>query len=241
MPEKQKPLKEQLTVIKFEHLNPALQDMIGKPGSGSVIRSIFSDNSSTIRDERKTRALIEAMTLATLLDLLNVFPFSLSPQSKLETRVATGMMAFLLGGRAAIARGIQARHKKLVKAMKKFGILQTRFEGSYPRDWINPTTVAKTHPAFYVNRKGDLVFPKITRTEYARYVFQKRFLGKLGLNPWRWRAYIEPPTRPKKISEFVKAKLRQWLAPRPRPAFRLANAKPPTRRPARAKRQKRRR
>jgi len=77
-----------------------------------------------------------------------------------------------------------------------------------------------------VNWKGDLIFPKMTRIEYARYVFQKKWPGKLGLNPWRWRAYIEAPKAPKKVREWAAEKAAEWArALRPKPAFGLAKAR----------------
>jgi len=149
-------------------------------------------------------------------------------RNKTDAAIVAGLGSAAAAGRAVIAKTIQSKHKDLVKAMKESGILQTKFEGNYPRDWINPTIVANTHPVFFVNWKGDLIFPKMTRTEYARYVFQQKWPGKLGLNLWRWRAYLEPPKAPKTVREWAAEKAAQWAAvlkPRPVPAFGLAKAR----------------
>ncbi len=212
---KEKPLKKESLIIKFQHLNPALQEMIGRPNKKETLKKIILMENPTIRDKRRGRVIAEGSGLLCL-------PAISSPLA-VYSSVGIGLAAT---GRTFFAKAIQKQHKELVSKMKKFGLLQTKFEGNYPRDWINPATVARTHPVFFVNYKGDLIFPKMTRTEYARYVFQKRFPGKLGLNPWRWRAYLEPPERPEKVSEFVKAKIRQWLAvAKPRPAYGLAKAR----------------
>lgn len=105
--------------------------------------------------------------------------------------------------------------------MKKFGILKPSFENNYPKDWINPTIVEKTHPVFHVKANGDLVFHRPTRIEYARMMFQKRFPGKLGLQPWRWRAYLKKPEAPEKIRDWAKRQADKWAKkymPKPVPA-----------------------
>ncbi len=204
-------------LIKFEHLNPALQDMIGRKGM-----SFREWNSSlAIRAQRQGKAIFEGLPLTVLISIGASFGWGMSG-------VATiGGLPILVSARRAIAKSIQDRHEDLVSAMKKFGILQTKFEGNYPRDWINPTIVANTHPIVHVKGNGDLVFLRATRAEYARYVFQKSFAGKLGLNPWRWRAYLEPPTAPKPIRAWAKqwaAELAESLVPRRKPAFAMTGA-----------------
>ena len=240
--EKEKPPKKYSIIVKFEHLNPALQEIIGeKPGIkdrllnqpiSEITKSIMnklgrdevmtSPRRDTIRRLRSLRAFYEGGSLMSLLLMADAIKSKEMPSSKL----LGGGTALMAACRTLVAKLVQWRHRDLVKAMKDFGILQTKYEKGYPKDWINPTIVSRTHPTFYVNRKGDLIFPKMTRIEYARYVFQKRFPGKLGLNSWRWRAYLEPPERPEKVTDFVNAKIRQWLATmRPKPAFGLATAR----------------
>lgn len=226
--EKEKPLKESI-IVDFEHLNPALQKIIGvgRLAGMNPSAAMFL----TIRGDRFVRGLSE-LSLLNLSFAMNVIIANNRGQlSSSELRSAYKL--FLLGGvpmatlRTVLAKDIQKKHQKLVESMKGVGILKPgRIESKYPEGWLNPSTVAKTHPVFYVKGNGDLIFPKMTRTEYARFVFQKRWPGKLGLNPWRWRAYLESPERPEKVTDFVNAKIRQWLATmRPKPAFGIATAR----------------
>lgn len=107
--------------------------------------------------------------------------------------------------------------------MKKFGILQTKFEEIYPQGWINPTIVANTHPVFHVKGNGDLVFHRPTRVEYARMKFQEKLPGRLGFQPWRWRAYLQKPEAPEPVKAWAASKVREWAQTlRPVPALRPA-------------------
>jgi len=65
-------------------------------------------------------------------------------------------------------------------------------------------------------------FTKNTRLEYMRHLDQKRWYGKLGFTPWRWRVYLEPPQVPQKVRTAVLAKLEKVWARR---AKELAPAK----------------
>lgn len=118
---------------------------------------------------------------------------------------------------------IRKYNSELHSLMKVYGILQPKFEGFYPKRWIDPVEVAKTHPACYVAKNGDLVFRKPTRMEYYRYLYQKKLPGKAGFHTWRWRIYLRPPEAPEKVREWAKAKLKREmqrmknLAPRPLP------------------------
>jgi hypothetical protein len=90
----------------------------------------------------------------------------------------------------------------------KFGLLDTKVEHLYPKDWIKPTEVAKTHPIFYIDLNGNLVILQNSRLEYYRYAYQKSFPGKFGLQPWLWRSYFEPPQAPESVKQWTRNKLR---------------------------------
>ena len=205
--EKEKPLEKESLIIKYEHLNPRLQQMIGGKVNIEDISPFIKSRS--IRTSRRWRASVEGETLATLLFVYHGI------KQKDVSLIKEAKIGSVLGitARTIFAKIIQRKHNDLVKEMKNGGIIQPgRIESKYPEGWLNPSVVAKTHPVFYVKRNGDLIFPRMTRTEYARYVFQKRLPGKLGLNPWRWRAYLKPPERPEKVTAFVNAKIKEWLA-----------------------------
>ena len=210
--------------VEFEHLNPALQGIIGRE---SGLSSTLGGHNN-IKSRRFMRATSEATGLNLLLGLVGL---SALPHKVLSSTEGRNMMGLTSGGlilasslRLLLAKTIQRKHKQLIKSMKRFGILQPCFEGNYPGDWINPAIVANSHPVFYVNAKGDMVFLRSNRWEYARYVFQKSFAGKIGLNLWRWRGYLEPPKAPQPVREWAKEKALEWAGalkrvPKRRPAF----------------------
>ncbi len=207
--------KAKVVTIKRKHLNPRLQEIIGTRFSGIT--------STTVIGDRRLRALNEVGLTMNTVALAGSLPKASNREMIPYTSAGIAIGA---SARTLIAKLIQKRHRQLVKEMKNVGLLQTKFEGSYPRDWINPAIVAKTHPVFYVKANGDLVFLKPTRTEFMRYQFQKKFLGKIGLNPWRWRAYIKKPKAPKKVWDIAKAKAIQLAETlrQPEPAFGFVRA-----------------
>ena len=160
---KEKPLKKESLIIKFQHLNPVLQEIIGSKARLKDI--LLGASSSTIRSERRLRALTEGETLLLLLFAVN----EIKKRDMREAKFLSGAAVATALSRIWFAKMIQRKHRGLVKSMKEFGILRPgRIESKYPEGWLNPSIVAKTHPTFYVNWRGDLIFPKMTRTEYAR-------------------------------------------------------------------------
>ena len=116
--------------------------------------------------------------------------------------------SFLL--RTIAAHYVQNRHRELVEDLNEHGIFRDKFSNAYPDGWLNPTTVAETHPVFFVDARGNLHFLKDSRTEYARHVFQKMWAGKIGLNMWRWRVYLRPPKVPESVVSWAKNKAKTW-------------------------------
>jgi hypothetical protein len=92
-------------------------------------------------------------------------------------------------------------HADLLSSMKSNGVIQPEFENLYPRRWLENAEIAKTHPICYVAQNGDLVLRKPTRMEYYRYLYQQKLPGRAGLQPWRWRVYLQPPEAPEKINK----------------------------------------
>lgn len=138
----------------------------------------------------------------------------------ISTGVNTGGFFLAAVIRTGLAHQIQEKHEKLKEQMNKYGILQTQHEHNYPFSWFNPTKVAETHPVFYVKGNGDIVFKKNSRPEYLRYLAQqKKVISVPGIQPWRWRAYLEPPTAPAKVREWARAKLRAAFRPAQQPAL----------------------
>lgn len=72
-------------------------------------------------------------------------------------------------GRQKTVKLIQEQHDAVMEAMNKGGVLQTRFEGNYPRDWLRPASIGLTHPIFYVTQTKYCFSKRIrTRTQIIR-------------------------------------------------------------------------
>jgi hypothetical protein len=88
-----------------------------------------------------------------------------------------------IAARELFVRGLKKAHDGLIEKMNKFGVFDAKSEGTYPENWMRPTEISKTHPIFYVNGKGDIIFLKSTRKEYFRYKYQQ----KLGRSYRSWK------------------------------------------------------
>lgn len=191
--------QKQDVTIKLQHLHPKVQEIID---SGSFLDELGGLKSRSIRNLRRLRTVGGPLALAASLSLQN------------QIAVSGSLLNTMLGGIV-----IKRLHKHLVNAIKENGLLNTKYEGHYPDNWMSPAIVAKTHPSFHVKGNGDIVFHKTTRMEYFRVKFQDRF----KVAAWRWRACLEPPTAPKKVRDLVKAQLNRIaqqakrLTPRPFP------------------------
>lgn len=84
-------------------------------------------------------------------------------------------------------------------------------EHKYPEGWISAKRIRETHPIYYIDMKGNLVFLKPSRAEYYRYLFQKSTLGKLGYNTWWLRGYLEPPKAPESVKKWASEKLKRAI------------------------------
>ncbi|MDP2666196.1 MAG: hypothetical protein Q8P05_01690 [Candidatus Diapherotrites archaeon] len=122
-------------------------------------------------------------------------------------------IAFVLSANPFIAQIIQRFYSELPLDQP---IIMPPFERFYPEGWIQASRIKETHPIYYVDMKGNLVFVKNSRMEYFRYLFQKSLLGRLGYNPWWWRGYIEPPKAPEPVKKWAKEQLRKLMEKIPR-------------------------
>lgn len=197
--------------IKFKDLNPKAQEII----AGKDYLSIKARRS--LRFSSEITLAMQTVLLATTHSLSEPF------------LAAIATLPLSSGARALSANLVQIEHRRLARSLETSGVVNLISKDNYPKGWTKSSTVAVTHPTFYVKRNGDLVFLRTTRMEYARYLFQKKKLGKLGLNAWRWRAYLKSPKAPKKAKDWVKRKIAEWAAnlpqPKRRPGFALTTAK----------------
>lgn len=189
-------LRRKKVVVKFTHLNPSLQETIGKR---FFDLGVFTLESPSIRDSRTFRLFSEVAIAANIGRLGVARPL---PPAQMAL-----FSSLLIAGRTLFAVVIQAKHQELVEQMNENGILATEHEKHYPPDWIKPAEVARTHPIFFVAMNGDLVFLKENRRERARWEFQRTWMGKGGFNLWRWRAYLRPPKAPEPVKETLKGLL----------------------------------
>lgn len=119
---------------------------------------------------------------------------------------------------------IQEHHRDFIDAMYKYGVLNTANEGNYPSDWMNPATIMRTHPIFFLTPRG-ITFVRESKAEHMRYRVQKNIIGKAGLHPWFWRAYLRPPEAPaawkKKANKSVEDRATTVKGFVPQPAKRV--------------------
>ena len=109
--------RNQDVIVKFDHLNPALQFFIG--GKESAL--------GTLRFGRRLRFFSEGLMAASL--------FLPPPISYFG--IAGGVAT-----RTASAKSVQESHDFVGRVMKHFGLLQTRFEGYYPMgEWMNAAII----------------------------------------------------------------------------------------------------
>jgi hypothetical protein len=206
MPFRENPVKRSWVnrdsvVVPYAHLHPEIKRIIGEP-----LPRAASSERDTIRTMRRIRAISEGTTvLGLFLALKGAYP--IAGASTLPAAVT----------RTAASKAIQELHEQLVTAIKRYGLIDRRYASRYPSEWRSLATIARTHPIFYVNRKGDLVFKRASEREYFYYLAQKRCPGKFGLHPWRWRVYIGPLHVPDDVRKRAKEQLKHLRLGRPRP------------------------
>lgn len=211
-------LKKSTIRVPFKELNSSLQQVIALSevivyDAPDQVQIFHRPSIAEARFHRKNNELLM---------LTNVGGGFLSGKVHM---IPASLVFGLFFGRAAARRhlwvsSIQNAHEALVHRMAKHGIIQTEFEGRYPKDWINPTIVSRTHPVFDVENNGDIIFRKVTRREYLQYLMQKKWVGNYGVNTWQWRGYLAPPRAPEPVKKWAQAKLKKMLERIPRPSWR---------------------
>ncbi len=195
-------LKQKEITIPLHDLNPMIQLII-----------------SSIKRRRTHRGLSEASTTAfaasAIMDILE------------GNRAAASFTTFFVGAFAGLrqrdAMSVQTKHHEMTKEQT---LIRPDVENRYPRDWLSISEIKKTHPILSVKGNGDVVLTKPSRAEYYRYLFQQSAVGKLGLNTWRWRVFLEPPKAPESVKKWARQKLARTIEqmkprwrPVPRPAM----------------------
>ena len=115
-----------------------------------------------------------------------------------------------LGVRQFSAYKIMILQREMVQLMKIHHVIGES-EDSYPPGWKNSSVIASTHPIFAIARNGDLIFIKPSRAERARFQYQLRFPGKVGLNFWRWRGYLDIPVGFETYTQWIKRNARELV------------------------------
>jgi hypothetical protein len=234
--------KKRIT-IKFEDLSPEAQRIIANPDYPKLSKypdMLESKNFDGLSNQERNRILDEAMKIVQS----NPNIKSLRSSKKLANFLFIFNTLLVLGVRSNFAAGalnvigffhllnrqifiikLQKLHESLNKTLRDGGLFNPTVEGNYPKGWINPEVVSATHPVFFVKGNGDIVFiPKNKAIEYYRMLFQEKIPGKLGLTAWRWRSYLEKPTRRVKVKESMMEKIKQRIKTIvPRPARQIVN------------------
>lgn len=198
----EKPPKE--IVVKFDHLNPKLQQIIYHP------LIVNGEIDPTSINQYRTRRLITETVSASCLAAGIYNLYTHQP----DALPGIGIGTFGIAYRIVPVFLIQASHEILLDEMNHSGLIQTKFEVDYEEkfgvDRLTPASIGKKRPIFYVKRNGDLVFVPENRMEYARYKFQQMKAAKLGINPWRWRAYLRPPDAPQSVKKWANDQVNRW-------------------------------
>lgn len=219
-------LKQNTVRIKFGDLSPAVQKAIGFRRREDYDMWLEM-HQLPLRTRRFYRGLSEITGLGGMADMV----YSALRKGYLDMGLGGGFVSIAGLLRTAVARAIQEKHSEIAETAKKFGLLQTQNEKEYPTDWINPATVAQTHPIFSVTRNGDVIFRRVTPLEFKLLKAQEGWRGKTGLNVsvdprkllWRWRGTLRKPLAPeverKRVLERLRGLARRYLPmPQPRPA-----------------------
>ncbi|MBU1197278.1 hypothetical protein KJ765_02075 [Candidatus Micrarchaeota archaeon] len=194
--------------IAYEHLNPTIQRYIkreGMPVLAEKIQEMFAPEldllsiDSYLKERHTIRAQRAAQRAAEIAAAGNVSLIPIFPKMPLVFPTI-GVLGGI-GSREVDGVFLRVLHKQLVRVMERGGVLNTAYEGNYQEGWMNPATIAKTHPIFHVAPNGDIIFHKETRSEYLKWQTQRKLKTSVA---WWWREYLRPPTVPQTVKEWAK-------------------------------------
>ncbi|HIH15900.1 MAG TPA: hypothetical protein HA252_00660 [Candidatus Diapherotrites archaeon] len=201
-------LHQKEVVVPFQHLSPALREFI-----------------TDIPAQRRVRGIAELGATSIIGVTGGLVGGGVPPEAGFPLLfMASTAGMFAANTRTKVAEAIQEAYAHASHIMGHAGILDTKFEGHYPRDWMHPGVVANYHPIFFVDGKGNLHFLRQNkRGEAFRHRWQQTKPGKLGFTAWRWRGYLRPPKFPAKevslarrlAQSLQRQFLRSQLAPAP--------------------------
>lgn len=186
--------------VPLEHLHPVVQQHLVGPK--------LSPKNIHLAEMRSDRVMTELM--AALGVGINLTPPEVPLLDLTGIGLIGGSLAFL---RPLVVKSIQLKHELIADAIKQHGVLGD-VEGKTRQkygDNLKVSKLVKTNPIFYVKGNGDLVFVKNSRAEYYRYKAQEALPGKIGVHPWRWRAYLQLPTAPETVKVWAKKKVGQLV------------------------------
>lgn len=239
--------------IPYYHLSPPLKEIVGHPLSGGV----FALFARVYGVDKAIRTVLRWVYRQSIADAENNYGMNVvtgkygvseSRYSKTVSELRLALMALNLYNRAPHAASlagtvvptqlvnrteavkiVQYCYEKLSKQMRHTkAVVSPRALADYPPEVVNAELLSKTHPIFRVNVTGSITFLPMSRMEYARYVFQQKRLGKLGIQPWLWRGYLDVPNAPVSWKKEAAQKVREWSekirerwtpSPVPRPAL----------------------
>ncbi|MFH1664327.1 MAG: hypothetical protein ABH986_06020, partial [archaeon] len=136
--------KQTDVIVKFEHLNPRVQELIWSyeplriqetasmnPVKLSKTETQKFFNTKTIKGARRFRGLLESTTSLSALALAGTQTVANKLQTPINSTVWTIATVTGVLARANVVNNIKELHGKLMDSIKKNGLLQARFEGQY--------------------------------------------------------------------------------------------------------------
>jgi hypothetical protein len=189
---------------KFGHMWPELQRLIGKPLMQVPAKKIL--DSETIRGARRAKiagAAAESIFWAAVVGAIGA---GTGGGASPLAASGAGAVGGAIASEAAFSEAEQARYNQIIEIIRKKGVIRPKYVQFYPPGWTRASGIAKTHPVLSVARNGDIKFRRLTSAEKMRFNWQQTQFGSAGIAPWRWRGYIEQPSRPAKKARPAREK-----------------------------------
>ena len=178
-------LKEQKTVVvKFSHLNFLAKNTINFAFGDKHILKYLGTGIKNLRFLR-----IASLLAGSALFLSSFYP----PLIIMVPALLSGLSFTVLG--LMTGKVLQHTNNTLRNEMGSLLVLDWKYRKQYPRNWKDLSVVAETHPVFFVNQIGNVVFKRDSILErFLRRMQEMPLIHILGIHPWRWRNYVKPPS-----------------------------------------------
>ncbi len=180
-------------IINFEDLSPGLRNLL------------LNNNRVIVASIRRMQNLSNAVTPLALTGLLTsaadprVLDY-LGPRF-----VIWGTFFGLLGYKMKV--DLNEVYNKIGLEIRRNNIFESKQNPGRNSAFTSIVSIVSEYPVFFVDKQNNLVFVKDSNEEYFRFLYQKGFLGDLGLMPWEHRGYLREPI----ATPEYKAKAKHWV------------------------------